>query len=53
MSELTSRVKSLDESLWRRLELFRGFVVANKGLVAYLVAVAVAESEPRHEDNFQ
>jgi len=42
MSELTSRVKSLDESLWRRLELFRGFVVANKGLVAYLVAVAVA-----------
>ena len=42
MSELTSRVKSLDESLWRRLALFRGFVVTNKGLIAYLFAVAVA-----------
>ena len=41
MSELTSRLKSLDETAWRRLERLHGFAVANKGLLIYLAAVAV------------
>ena len=44
MTNLSSRLELLEQTLWRRLglERFHGFVVANKGLMIYLAAVAVA-----------
>ena len=38
---LTRRLTLLDETVWHRLASVRRFAVANKGLMAYLVAVAV------------
>ncbi len=42
MSVLTSRLKFLDEALSHRLGMFHRFVVANKSLMLYLAAAAVA-----------
>ena len=41
MSELTFRLKSLEETLWQRLVLAHRFVAANKELLVYLAILAV------------
>jgi len=40
MSELTHRLRILDETLWDRIGSVQRFAVAHKGLIAYLVIVA-------------